>query len=148
MYSYEYPRAALTVDSIIYVKEQEKTFILLIKRGREPFKNKWALPGGFLDMDETLEHACIRELKEETGLKVKKMAQFRAYDAIGRDPRHRTISVVFSAELEERQQVTGCDDAAQAKWVTTEELPELAFDHDEILNDFLKDNTYTNLNSK
>lgn len=136
MYNYKYPRAALTVDSIVYVKEKESTFVLLIERGREPYKNKWALPGGFLDMDETLEHACIRELEEETGLIVAEMKQFRAYDAIGRDPRHRTISVAFSVELKKQQQVTGGDDAAQAKWFSLDQLPELAFDHAEIIRDF------------
>ncbi|MFV0265734.1 MAG: NUDIX domain-containing protein [Draconibacterium sp.] len=70
MYSYPYPRAALTVDAIVFVRENNNTWVLLIERGREPFKNKWALPGGFIDMDETLEQACIRELQEETGLKV------------------------------------------------------------------------------
>lgn len=136
MYSYEYPRAAMTVDSIVYVKEEGKTFLLLIQRGNEPYKNKWAFPGGFLDMDETLEQAAIRELNEETGLIVPAMKQFRAYDAIDRDPRHRTISVVFTAELDEKKEVKGGDDAAQAKWFPIDELPELAFDHAEIISDF------------
>ncbi|WP_297095849.1 NUDIX hydrolase [uncultured Draconibacterium sp.] len=137
MYSYKYPRAALTVDAIVFVKS-EIASVLLIERGREPFKNKWALPGGFVDMDETLEKACIRELEEETGLHVKKMQQFRTYDAIDRDPRHRTISVVYSVELEEVKPVKGSDDAAQAKWFPIDELPELAFDHSDILYDFFK----------
>ncbi len=136
MYSYKYPRAALTVDAIVYVKKENNTSVLLIERGREPFKNKWALPGGFIDMDETLEQACIRELEEETGLKVNSMQQFRAYDAIDRDPRHRTISVVFSTELKEEQQVVGSDDAARAEWFPIDNLPELAFDHGQILADF------------
>ncbi|WP_319265640.1 NUDIX hydrolase [uncultured Draconibacterium sp.] len=138
MYSYKYPRAALTVDCIVFVQTQMETSVLLIERGREPFKNKWALPGGFVDMDETLEQACIRELEEETGLKVEKMEQFRAYDAINRDPRHRTISVVYSVPLEEQKPVKGSDDAAQAKWFRINELPELAFDHADILGDFFK----------
>lgn len=138
MYSYKYPRAALTVDAIVFVKSDTTTFVLLIERGREPFKNKWALPGGFIEMDETLEQACIRELEEETGLQVEKMEQFRAYDAINRDPRHRTISVVYSVRLEEQKPVTGSDDATQAKWFSIDQLPELAFDHAEILADFFK----------
>ena len=138
MYSYKYPRAALTVDAIVFVKSDTTTFVLLIERGREPFKNKWALPGGFIEMDETLEQACIRELEEETGLQVEKMEQFRAYDAINRDPRHRTISVVYSERLEEQKPVTGSDDATQAKWFSIDQLPELAFDHAEILADFFK----------
>ncbi len=138
MYSYKYPRAALTVDAIVYVKETSTINVLLIQRGQEPFKNKWALPGGFVDMDETLEQACIRELEEETGLKVEAMNQFRAYDAINRDPRHRTISVVFSCKLIEKQKVTGSDDAANAEWFPLNELPDLAFDHDQILCDFFR----------
>jgi len=138
MYSYKYPRAALTVDAVVYVKTENSTSVLLIERGREPFINKWALPGGFIDMDETLEQACIRELEEETGLKVNSMQQFRAYDAINRDPRHRTISVVFSAELKEEQEVMGSDDAARAEWFSIDNLPELAFDHGQILADFFR----------
>ncbi len=141
MYSYKYPRAALTVDAIVYFVEEKTTKVLLIERGRDPFKNKWALPGGFIEMDETLEKACIRELEEETGLAVKEMKQFRAYDAVNRDPRHRTISVVFSAKLDAEQKVKGSDDASNAAWFSLDELPELAFDHAQILKDFLLDRT-------
>ncbi len=141
MYSYKYPRAALTVDAIVYFVEEKTTKVLLIERGRDPFKNKWALPGGFIEMDETLEKACIRELEEETGLAVKEMKQFRAYDAVDRDPRHRTISVVFSAKLDAEQKVKGSDDASNAAWFSLDELPELAFDHAQILKDFLLDRT-------
>ncbi len=136
MYTYTYPRAALTVDAIVYSKHNSSAFVLLIERGHEPFKNKWALPGGFIEMDETLETACKRELLEETGLKVEKMTQFKTYDAIDRDPRHRTISVVYYAELNEIQQVKGGDDASRAEWFSVSELPELAFDHKQILKDF------------
>lgn len=138
MYTYKYPRAALTVDAIVFVKSGKETSVLLIERGREPFKNRWALPGGFIEMDETLEQACIRELEEETGLQIEKMQQFGAYDAINRDPRHRTISVVYSVELKEQKPVKGSDDAAQAKWFSLEDLPDLAFDHADILADFFK----------
>ncbi len=136
MYTYKYPRAALTTDAIVYVEEKDSTFVLLIQRGNEPYKNKWALPGGFIEMDETLEQACIRELEEETGLKVEQMKQFRTYDAIDRDPRHRTISVVHSVVLKEKQPVNGSDDAAQAAWFSVDLLPELAFDHGQILKEF------------
>lgn len=139
MYSYKYPRVALTTDAIVFVTENNSTFVLLIKRGREPFKNRWALPGGFIEMDETLETACKRELEEETKLQVAKMKQFKTYDAINRDPRHRTISVVFSAELNEKQNVIGSDDASDAKWFSITELPELAFDHAVILKDFFSE---------
>jgi 8-oxo-dGTP diphosphatase len=136
MYTYNYPRAALTVDALVFVKEGNTFFVLLIERGKEPFKNKWALPGGFIKMDETLETACKRELFEETGLKVEQMAQFKTYDAIDRDPRHRTISVVYFAELNEIQQVKGGDDASRAEWFSVSELPELAFDHKQIIEEF------------
>lgn len=136
MYTYKYPRPALTVDSIVFSKENNSTFVLLIQRGNEPFKDKWALPGGFVNMDELLETACRREMEEETGLKMDKMKQFKAFDAIDRDPRHRTISVVFSAELSQKQEVKGGDDATHAKWFSLSELPELAFDHQQILEEF------------
>ena len=135
MHTYKYPRAALTTDAIVFVKDTE-TFVLLIQRKAEPYKDKWALPGGFIEMHETLEIACKRELLEETGLHVESMTQFKTYDSIDRDPRHRTISVVHFAELESKQKVVGGDDAAQAKWFSLDNLPELAFDHQLILNDF------------
>jgi len=138
MYSYKYPRAALTVDAIVYCNDGTTTCVLLIERGREPYQIKWALPGGFIEMDETLEQACIRELEEETGLKVDTMQQFKAYDAIDRDPRHRTISVVFSVQLDKKREVKGNDDAVAAAWFSIDELPELAFDHAEILKDFFE----------
>jgi 8-oxo-dGTP diphosphatase len=137
MYTYDYPRAALTVDAIVFVKEENTISVLLIERGREPFKNKWALPGGFIEMDEILEVACKRELLEETGLAVDKMTQFKTYDAIDRDPRHRTISVIYYTELNEKKEVKGGDDAARAGWFPISDLPELAFDHKQILEDFI-----------
>ncbi len=137
-FTYKYPRAALTVDSIVFVKNGGVIQVLLIQRGREPFKSKWALPGGFIEMDETLEKACIRELEEETRLVLNKMEQFRTYDAIDRDPRHRTISVVFSAEIEKPAKVIGSDDAVRADWFPIDELPDLAFDHAQILADFFE----------
>jgi len=136
MFTYNYPRAALTVDAIVFVKQGGSALVLLIERGRDPFKNSWALPGGFIEMDETLETACKRELLEETGLKVEQMTQFKTYDAIDRDPRHRTISVVYFTELNEIQQVKGSDDASQAEWFPVTDLPELAFDHKQILEEF------------
>jgi 8-oxo-dGTP diphosphatase len=137
MYTYAYPRPALTVDAIVVAGEPGNYWLLLIERKKEPFIGRWALPGGFVDMDETLEHACIRELKEETGLELETMKQFRVFDAIGRDPRHRTISVVFYAFISEKQAVTGSDDAEKAEWFPLDKLPPLAFDHSEIMELFL-----------
>jgi 8-oxo-dGTP diphosphatase len=136
MYTYKYPRPALTTDAIVFVKENNGTSVLLIERGNEPYKNRWALPGGFVDMDELVETACIRELQEETGLVVEKMTQFKTYDAINRDPRHRTISVVYFAELDKKQNVAGGDDAKNAQWFPVDSLPELAFDHKQIIDEF------------
>jgi 8-oxo-dGTP diphosphatase len=139
MYTYNYPRAALTVDAIVFVKEKQSVSVLLIERGAEPFKNQWALPGGFINMNETLEEACKRELFEETGLKADKMTQFKTYDAINRDPRHRTISVVYFTELVQKQPVKGNDDAARAEWFSIRKLPKLAFDHEQILEEFISE---------
>jgi len=141
MYKYRYPRPALTTDAIIFVDKKNvnlknNTFVLLIQRGNEPFKNKWALPGGFMNMDETLETACKRELYEETGLAVEKMTQFKTFDSILRDPRQRTISVVYFAELATKEKVKGGDDAIRAEWFPLGKLPELAFDHQKIVNEF------------
>lgn len=136
MYSYKYPRPALTVDALVYTMEDNVTYVLLVKRGIEPFKGKYALPGGFVNMDELLEDACKRELMEETGLEVSQMQQFKTFDAVNRDPRHRTISVVFSAHVPERSVVAGNDDAAHAGWFPVDDLPELGFDHKDILKEF------------
>lgn len=136
MYTYQYPRPAVTTDTILI---SNKNTVLLIERGHEPYKGKWALPGGFIDMDEPLEKACQRELEEETGLHVAELKQFKAFGAVGRDPRHRTISVVFYAFLENEPLPKAGDDAVKAKWFPIDELPELAFDHGLILEEFQKE---------
>jgi 8-oxo-dGTP diphosphatase len=133
MYSYSYPRPAVTVDAILISKQNS---VLLIERGREPFKGKWALPGGFIDMDEPLETACMRELEEETGIRISELKQFKAFGAVDRDPRHRTISVIFYAFTEDKIIALAGDDAAKAQWFPLDQLPELAFDHQLILEEF------------
>ena len=138
MYSYSYPRAALTVDALVFTVENGQRWLLLIERAKDPFKNKWALPGGFIEMNETLEEACRRELLEETGIAVGKMNQFKAFDKVDRDPRHRTISVVFWIELKEKCLVNGGDDAARAAWFPINQLPGLAFDHQQIIDEFFE----------
>ncbi len=133
-YTYKYPRPALTVDALVFAGNRQDGFsLLLIRRKNEPFKGHWAIPGGFVDMDETLEEAVVRELEEETNIRLEKMEQLHAFSAIDRDPRHRTVSVAFTGIIEARQQAKGGDDAAEAKWFSTNRLPELAFDHQEII---------------
>ncbi len=144
-FTYKYPRPALTVDAVVFRMEKNDLQVLLIRRKNPPFEKMWALPGGFVDMDETLEEAVVRELKEETGIELNDMKQLKAYSAINRDPRHRTVSVVFTGFLKEHQPVKAGDDAANAKWFSIKNLPPLAFDHFEIINDavkmFLKENS-------
>lgn len=135
-YTYEYPRPAVTVDALIFKKEGLEPRILLIKRGNEPFKDKWAIPGGFIDLDEELMDAASRELEEETGLKGITLHEFGVYGAVNRDPRHRTISIAFAGLLEDHSMnAVGGDDASEAQWFQINNLPELAFDHDLIISD-------------
>jgi 8-oxo-dGTP diphosphatase len=138
MFSYNYPRAALTVDAIIIGESDGISYILLICRKNDPFKGKWALPGGFIDMDETLECACKRELFEETGLEISQPVFFSIYDSIDRDPRGRTISAAFFKILSHLPELHPGDDASTAVWFPINELPPLAFDHDRIISDFIK----------
>jgi len=136
MFTYTYPRPAVTVDAILV---SPRNSVLLIERGREPFKGKWALPGGFIEMDEELETACQRELEEETGIRVEELKQFRAYGGVNRDPRHRTISVLFYAFTDDELLACAGYDAAKAQWFPLNQLPELAFDHLQILEEFKAD---------
>lgn len=133
-YTYEYPRPMLTVDVVVFLMLQgQAAKILLIRRGNEPFKNMWALPGGFVDMDEGLKDAAGRELEEETGLKDVPLKQMYAFDALDRDPRGRNISVVFYAILTQEAEIAGGDDAAEAVWWPVNAMPQLGFDHDEVI---------------
>jgi 8-oxo-dGTP diphosphatase len=134
-YSYEYPRPALSVDLVIFRKVKTGREVLLIQRRNEPYAEKWALPGGFLDMDETLESAAARELKEETGLVVESLKQLKAYSTVDRDPRGRVISVAFLTVLQPDQIPVAADDAKDVAWYDLDSLPELAFDHAEIVGD-------------
>ncbi|MGM0612643.1 MAG: NUDIX domain-containing protein [Bacteroidota bacterium] len=138
-YTYKYPRPALTVDAMVFRKNAEGWQVLLIKRKNEPFKDKWALPGGFVDMNETLEEAVVRELQEETGLKDIPLKQYRAFSDPDRDPRGRTVSVVFYAFVEGKTKVKGSDDAAEAQWHNLNQLPGLAFDHQQIIRKAIDD---------
>ena len=114
--------------------EKLKTLqVLLIKRSKYPYEGAWALPGGFVDMNETAEKCVLRELKEETGLKDVKFEQLFTASKVDRDPRGRTISVIFWALIKTNYQVKGSDDATEAKWFDVLKLPVLAFDHKKII---------------
>jgi len=136
-YTYKYPRPAVTADCIVITKEAEPK-VLLIERGDEPFKRCWAFPGGFMNMDETTEQCAIRELEEETGLRVSEVHQIGAYSKVDRDPRGRTITVAYLTIIDEPIAVNGQDDAAKAQWFPLSVLPELAFDHYDIMQDAVK----------
>lgn len=133
-YTYKYPRPAVTADCVVITKEAEPK-VLLIQRGADPYKGCWAFPGGFMNMDETTEQCAIRELEEETGLKVSTVRQIGVYSKVDRDPRGRTITVAYLAIIDKPAQVTGQDDAAKAEWFPLSALPELAFDHADIMAD-------------
>ena len=136
-YTYKYPRPAVTADCIVITRE-ESPKVLLIQRGNEPYKGAWAFPGGFMDMDETTEQCAIRELEEETGLRVSDVHQIGAYSNVDRDPRGRTITVAYLTIIDEPVAVTGLDDAAKAGWWPLSDLPHLAFDHYDIMQDVIK----------
>lgn len=133
-YTYKYPRPAVTADCVVMTKE-EVPKVLLIQRGAAPFKGAWAFPGGFMNMDETTEQCAIRELEEETGLKVTKVHQIGAYSKVDRDPRGRTITVAYLAIIDTPEDIKGQDDAAKAEWFPITDLPKLAFDHYDIMKD-------------
>ena len=131
---YDYPRPAVTADCVVIAKENEPK-VLLIRRGNEPFKDCWAFPGGFMNMDETAEQCAVRELEEETGLKVTEIKQIGAYSKVDRDPRGRTVTVAYLVVIDKAEAVKGGDDAAKAQWFPISGLPKLAFDHEEIMKD-------------
>lgn len=135
-YTYEWPRPKVTVDCVIfgYSAADDQLAILLIERKEGVFVGQWALPGGFVQIDETLDDAAARELAEETGVSDVYLEQLYTFGAIDRDPRARTITVAYYALLPSLKHDPVADtDAARAQWFSIDELPELAFDHDEIL---------------
>ena len=133
-YTYKYPRPAVTADCVVITKEEQPK-MLLIQRGADPYKGCWAFPGGFMNMDETTEECAIRELEEETGLKLSTIHQIGAYSKVDRDPRGRTITVAYLAIIDAPVEVAGQDDAAKAEWFPLSDLPHLAFDHYDIMQD-------------
>jgi len=131
-YTYKYPHPAVATDCVVFGFDGRGLRILLVERGQEPYKGAWAFPGGFMRMDETAQACAMRELHEETSLKVQSMKQLGAFTAIDRDPRERVVSIAFYA-LVQPSDVVGGDDASQARWFSIDDVPQLAFDHDYIL---------------
>lgn len=131
-YTYEYPRPMLTADCVVVRHRAE---VLLVRRGNEPYKGCWALPGGFMEMDETIEHCAVRELQEETGICMTedKIRLIGIYSAPGRDPRGRTVTAAYRIDVDTSTEATAGDDAAEVRWWPLTELPPLAFDHNEII---------------
>ncbi len=133
-YTYTYPRGALTVDCVVFGFDGDELQVLLIRRGIDPFKGDWALPGGFVHVDESLDAAARRELKEETGLDRVFLEQLYTFGEINRDPRERVVSVAYFALVRPRDYETRAStDADDARWFPVAEIPDLAFDHHSIL---------------
>ena len=126
---------AITVDAVIFYRKAKNLNVLLIKRKNEPFQDQWALPGGFLEENETMEEGAKRELEEETGLKLEKLQQVGALGTPGRDPRGRTISIAFVSLINAEPKLKANDDALDVKWFNLNDLPDLAFDHRAIISE-------------
>ena len=137
MFCYDYPRPAVTVDIAIFTGETPD--LLLIKRNCFPFEGYWALPGGFVEMDELLEEAALRELEEETGVSDVPLTEVGAFGAPSRDPRGRVITIAYAAVLEKPiLKLEAGSDASDVAWFSTANLPTLAFDHAEIIRKALE----------
>ena len=135
-YIYEWPRPMVTVDAVVFAVSAGKTEVLLIERKNEPFKGQWAVPGGFVEIDEELEDAVARELAEETGLTTVRLEQMHTFGKCGRDPRGRQITIVFMGVVTDGcDKVRAGDDAADVRWFNIENLPEnMAFDHNQMVH--------------
>lgn len=136
MYTYEYPRPALAVDIAVFTLREWEPCVLLIERGEEPFRGKWALPGGFVHENETVEEAANRELAEETGVRDARAVQCRIFSKPNRDPRGWVISLAnFACVHFAETMLQAGSDAARAEWFSVHELPPLAFDHGAIIDE-------------
>jgi 8-oxo-dGTP diphosphatase len=138
-YHYKYPHPSVTTDCVIFGFDGTRLNVLLVERGIEPYKGRWAFPGGFLRMDETTEAGALRELKEETEFDVERgfLEQLGCFSDVDRDPRGRVITIAYYA-LVQKGAVKGGDDARNAQWFPIGEIPQLAFDHEKILLQALK----------
>jgi 8-oxo-dGTP diphosphatase len=134
-YCYDYERPAVSADIAVFIRQENSLQILLILRKNAPYQGMWALPGGFMEIDETLEQTALRELEEETGLKDIELTQFRTFSQVDRDPRTRVITTVFFGEASvENTEAKGGDDAEEAQWYPVNDLPPLGFDHKKIID--------------
>lgn len=134
-YSYQYPRPALTVDCVVFGIDQGDLKLLLIERDLEPFRGAWALPGGFVHVDETLEEAARRELAEETGIRSVFLEQLYTFGSVDRDPRERVVTVAYYALVNLKDhEIKASTDARDAAWFSAFEAQGLAFDHDMIID--------------
>ena len=141
MYCYEYPHPAVTTDCVVFGYDaNDGLSVLLIRRGIEPFKDCWALPGGFVRIDEEVRDSALRELNEETGLQLSEKSELKelgCYSGVHRDPRERVITIAFY-HLVRKSEVKGGDDAKEARWFPVDNLPAFPFDHKEIVEDAIK----------
>ena len=137
LYAYQYPRASVTADAVLFAERDGQIYVLLIQRGNDPYKGYWAFPGGFLNMDETVARCAERELEEETGIVLIGMQLVGIYSDVERDPRGRVITAAYAA-MTTMPEATASDDAAAAKWWPLNDLPPLAFDHNKILADAMR----------
>lgn len=131
-------RPALAADVAVVAGELDAARVLLIRRGNDPYAGRWALPGGFVDDRERCEVAARRELAEETGVTVKNLQLVGVYDRPNRDPRGWVISITYAARIAAPVPATGADDAAEARWFALDGLPQLAFDHADVLADVVR----------
>ena len=136
---HSFAKPSVTVDIVIFTIQDDDLKVLLVKRNIEPFKGKWAIPGGFVRIDESLEEAAIRELQEETGVSNVYLEQLYTFGNPKRDPRGRVITVAYMALVNsENINLKASTDASEAQWFSTKKIPDLAFDHKNILNYSLK----------
>lgn len=132
VYTYEYPRPALTADVLVFSHDRRE--VILIRRKNEPYKDCWALPGGFMDMDETIEQCAVRELKEETNIDVSDLYLIGVFSKVDRDPRGRTVTVAYYCFADkETTAIKALDDASEIAWCKIDSMPVLAFDHKEVI---------------